>query len=110
MMERRAAPRRRLRDRLASGAGAAAPALAGHGDLQNLLALVVDDFRETALALGSIESFLGRALAVLDKQAPTREEIALLAGDERLLDRIDALAENLAALRRRMVQIAATLT
>jgi hypothetical protein len=70
---------------------------------------VDDDFRETALALGSIEEFLRRALSVLDDDAPTRDQIALLAGDEALRDRIDDLSDNLTALRRRMVQIAETL-
>jgi len=107
--ERRATPRRRLRDRIASHGGNANRALARRHDLANLLMLVDDDLRETALALGGIEQFLGCALTLIEKPDLTREELATLAGDDGVRERIDLLADNLASLRRRMGQIAASL-
>jgi hypothetical protein len=107
--ERRSTPRRRLRDQLASRPGTLSGALAGRPDLQNHLLLVDDDLRETALALGGIERFLAHALSLIEKPDLTREELAVLAGDDGVLDQIDTLSENLANLRRRMVQIASSL-
>src|SRR5262245_18648248 len=98
MMDRRSSPRRRLRDRIASRPAGATTLISNGPRTANLLLLVDDDLRETALALASIESFLERALEVIDRPDLTREELSLLAGDEGVLDRIDTLSENLASL------------
>src|SRR5438046_131398 len=90
--ERRASPRRRLRDRIASHGGNANRALARRHDLANLLMLVDDDLRETALALGGIEQYLGNALALIEKADLTREELSLLAGDDGVRERLDTLS------------------
>ncbi|HJZ86627.1 MAG TPA: hypothetical protein VKN99_15725 [Polyangia bacterium] len=99
---------RRLRDRLVAREGTANPTLLRY-ELQNLLLFVDDDLRETALALGGIESFLTHALAVLEKEDVVPDELAALACDANVLDRLDYLGETLSNLRRRMGLIAQTL-
>jgi hypothetical protein len=108
--ERRASPRRRIRDRIATGAAARVPAAGS--DIANLLVLLEDDLRETALALGAIELYLVRATELLERPDFGRaDQLALgaLAGDGKVLERIDALTDNLGGLRRRMTQVAAAL-
>lgn len=105
--ERRAAPRRRARDRIASGASPRA--LDGRDGLADQAALLEDDLRETALALGAIEAWVVRATELLDGAGLGRSELAALAGDRAVVERIDALADNLQSLRRRLGLIAAAL-
>jgi hypothetical protein len=100
------APARRLRDRLVAREGTANPVLAARYELQNLLLLLDDDLRETALALGSIEGFLAAALELIERADVTAEELARLAGDADILERLDTLGDALASLRRRMVTAA----
>jgi hypothetical protein len=104
-----AAPRRRLRDRLVEREGTRNPKLEGRYELSNLLLFVDDDLRETALALQGIETFLAYALKLLENEKVTAQELALLARDEEILERIDTLEETLSSLRRRMATIATTL-
>ena len=99
---------RRLRDRLVDRDVTANPRLHRY-DLQNLMLFVDDDLRETALALGGIETFLSRALALLENAELTPDELAELAHDAQVLDRLDYLGETLSSLRRRMGLIAHTL-
>jgi hypothetical protein len=109
-IERRIPPRgRRLRDRLASREGTSNPTLAARYELQNLLLLVDDDLRETALALGAIEQFLGSALSLLEHKDVTAEEIGRLAGDGEVVERIDTLTDALDQLRRRLGAVASAL-
>jgi hypothetical protein len=97
--------RRRVRDRLIDRAGTENPRLKRY-ELSNLMLLVDDDLRETALALGGIESFLARALALLEKADVGADELAALADDGLLSDRLDYLGETLGSLRLRVSQIA----
>jgi len=99
---------RRARDRLVEREGTSNPRLRRY-ELQNQLLFLDDDLRETALALGGIESFLAHALALLEKTDVAPAELAALADDGEVLDRLDYLGETLASLRRRMGLIAHTL-
>src|SRR5437016_4858701 len=98
-------PRRRLRDRLLEREGTDNPALDRHR-LQNQLLLVDDDLRETALAIGAVEEFLRRALALLEDEGVTADDLARLAGEGETLDRLDGLAESVTRLRRGLIAIA----
>ncbi|MSP61599.1 MAG: hypothetical protein EXR72_14925 [Myxococcales bacterium] len=106
MTERRSAPRRRLRDRIASGTTPGA--LAGKGELRNLLLLIEDDLRESALALAAVEAYLGRARALVERPAVAATELSQLAGEEGVVERLEALRENVDSLRRRMGQAGTT--
>ena len=105
--DRRATPRRRARDRIATGT--VSGALLGRDDLADQLLLLEDDLRETALALGGIESYVLRATELLQSPGLGRDELATLAGEGQVIERIDALSDNLVALRRRLTQLAAAL-
>ncbi len=94
---------------MASGIGGSETPLGKKHELANLLLLIDDDLRQTAGALSGIDQFLEKALALIGKPDLSRSELSLLAGDDEVHDRIDALSENLASLRRRMGQIAASL-
>lgn len=107
--DRRRTPRRRLRDRIASLDATDNPALRSQYDLRNLMLLVDDDLRQTALALGAVESYLARTAALLENPEVTGGELAEAADDEEVLDRIEDLSENLDNLRHRMGSIAASL-
>jgi hypothetical protein len=98
--------RRRLRDRLVEREGTANPVLAERYELQNLLLLVDDDLRQTALAVGAVEAFLGRAADLLEREEVRAADLARLAGDDEVLDRLDDLAENVDGLRRKLLALA----
>ena len=107
--DRRRTPRRRLRDRIASLERTDNPALHGQYELQNLMLLVDDDLRQTALSLGSVEQYLAQSIALLERESIAASELAAHADGEDVLDRVDLLLENLMNLRRRMSEIAARL-
>jgi hypothetical protein len=107
-IERRTSPRRRLRDRIASFDRSSNPTLRRR-ELANLVLLVEDDLRETALALGHIERFLGAATLLLERPDLSGAELNALAEDGEVLERLDLLSDSLAQLRRRMALIAASL-
>ncbi len=107
--DRRSNPRRRTRDRIASLDTTANPTLSGKHELKNLMLLVDDDLRQTALSLGAVEAFLAQAAALLEKADLSAAELRAHADDEDALDRLDALSENVDHLRRRMRLIAASL-
>ena len=107
--DRRRSPRRRLRDRIASLEHTENPALRGKFELQNLMLLVDDDLRQTALSLGSVEQYLAQSIALLESESLAPAELAAHADGEDVLDRVDLLLENLMNLRRRMGDIAARL-
>lgn len=104
--DRRRAPRRRLRDRIASLERTQNEALRAQPALQNHLLLVDDELRQTALALGRLEAFLTRSMTLLESAGLTAEELAAHAADEAVLDDVEELAEDLARLRQRMGSIA----
>ena len=97
-----APPRRRLRDRLIDREGTDNECLVSKQGLQNHLLLFDDDVRETALALGNIEGFLARALAVLEREDLTRHELEALARDMDVEAQVAALDETLASLKLRL--------
>jgi hypothetical protein len=103
------APKRRLRDRLVEREGTNNPSLAERYELTNLLLLIDDDLRETALALAGIEHFLADALRLLDREGVRPTELVRLAQDGDVLDRMDTLAETLTALRRRLQTVGQTI-
>ena len=98
--------RRRLRDRLIDRDGTDNELLAEQHTLQNHLLLFDDDLRETALALGSIEGYLARALATLERKSLTRTELESLAADLDVESQVAALDETLASLKHRLRVIA----
>jgi hypothetical protein len=108
LRDRRLAPRRRLRDRIASLDRTDNPALQRQ-ELANLVLLVEDDLRETALALGQVEQFLAGAMTLLEAPELDAAGIAAVAADSKVSWRLDALADNITNLRHRMGTIAAEL-
>lgn len=109
MMQGQSYPRRRLRDRLVEREGTANPVLTERYALQNQLLLIDDDLRETALAMGALETFLSDALNLLEDERVTAADLAHLASDGETLDRLDTLAETLTTLRRRLLAIASNI-
>lgn len=101
-----AAPRRRLRDRLVEREGTANPQLSDRHELSNQILLIDDDLRETALALGGIERFLTDALGLLESEEVSARQLASLATDGDILDRLDTLSETLQSLRRSLAAVA----
>ncbi len=99
-------PRRRLRDRIIDRQGTDNETLASQHPLQNHLLLCDDDLRETALALGSIEQYLSRALATLERRDLSPEELERLARDLDVESQVAALDETLTSLKHRLHVIA----
>jgi len=106
--ERRSSPRRRTRDRIADRE-TTNPALSQHFELKNLLLFLDDDVRESAKALGRVEGYLGRALALLDKGAVTAGALEALASEQEIFDDLHTLVDTLGSLRSRMGKVASTL-
>ena len=98
--------RRRLRDRIIDRDGTENTRLAHQHPLENHLLLFDDDLRETALAIGSIEGFLARALSTLERRNLTRSELESLAADLDVESQVAALDETLASLKHRLRVIA----
>ena len=65
--------------------------------------------RETALAMGRIESFLVATLGMLETDDLRRDMVQELASDTSVLEHVDMLNETLESLRRRMAKLAASL-
>jgi|SRR5690242_17501195 len=106
--ERRASPRRRMRDQLPQRE-TTNPALAGRSELKNLLLFLDDDVRESGKALVRVEKYLGRALALLDAAEVSPDEIKELAREQDIFDDLHALVDTLASLRARMGKVASSL-
>jgi hypothetical protein len=102
---RRARARDRLMDR-ASQPYAPNPALARVEHIENLLLFIDDDLRESALSMERIERYLVSTLDLLEGDQLERSEVEALAGNEDVLDQIDALNESLESLRRRVARLA----
>ena len=107
--DRRSTPRRRARDRIASLDRTNNPTLKRSASTANLVLLVEDDLRETALALGAIEKYLASAMLQLENPAVTSADLSSLAGDSEVGGRVDALGDSLSELRRRLGQLAKAL-
>jgi hypothetical protein len=100
--DRRTHPRgRRLRDRLLDRA-TQNPALTERFELQNLVLLLDDDLRETALALVRVEAFLQRSLELIDQGDLSAESLRAVAEDDEVRAQLDALAEAVANVQKRM--------
>ncbi len=67
---------------------------------------VDDDLRETALAIGRIESYLVRTLQTLERRDVRRVDVLAIAGDTSVLDHLDALNETVESLRCRLGRLA----
>jgi hypothetical protein len=100
---------RRFRDRLLERTGTDNPALAERHLLANQLLLIDDDLRQTALALGAVEQFLGAALELLESPEVSAGDLATLASDGDALDKLDELSETVESLRRRLLAVASNL-
>lgn len=71
--------------------------------------IVEDDLRQTALALGAVEQYVGKAHGLLEQPDVTPQALAEMARDPDVVTRLDDLTENLANLRRTMNRIAAAM-
>jgi hypothetical protein len=95
---------RRARDRLLEGS-TQSPALRERRELDNLVLFLGDDLRESALAMGGIESFMLRAQQALESPDLTPEELRRLLEEGDVAERMDLLWDALSSLRRSMAQI-----
>lgn len=84
-------------------------ALTGIRDVDNLLLFIDDDLRETAMAMGRIETYLVQTLGLLERAEIDREHVQALASNTDVLDYIDHLNETVESLRRRMAKLALSL-
>jgi hypothetical protein len=100
------APQRRVRDRIGRRERIRNRCLVIKHELRNLLLFIDDDLRETATALGGIESFIVQAQELIEKEGVTPAELRGLAADLGVDGQLDYLGESLASLRRRMCQVA----
>jgi hypothetical protein len=96
---------RRARDRILAGHTLPSPVIGKRRELANLVLFLTDDLRESALAVGAIESFLVRAQRALEKPELTAAELHSLAADRDVEERFELLADALSSLRRSMKQI-----
>lgn len=106
--ERRATPRRRLRDRLPDRE-TTNPALSNRFELRDLLLFLDDDVRESSKAIGRVERYLGRALALLDAGDVSPDELDALADEQAIFDDLHTLVDTLGSLRARMAKVASAL-
>ncbi len=106
--ERRSTPRRRLRDRLPDRE-TTNPALSQRFELRNLLLFLDDDVRESGKALGRVEKYLARALALLDAGEVRVDELEALSDEQSIFDDLHTLVDTLGSLRARMGKVATTL-
>lgn len=106
---RRSGQRRRASDRLYDRATrdySRNTALERVRDVETMMLFVDDDLRETALALGRIETYLVRTLQTLERPDVRRQDVTDLAGDTTVLDHLDLLNETVESLRRRLTRLA----
>ncbi|MDY0004342.1 MAG: hypothetical protein RBU30_23780 [Polyangia bacterium] len=94
--------RRRLRDRLEDREGTDNDRLCSKHALANHLLLFDDELRETAMALGGIESYLSRALKAMESRDLSSGVLESLAADPEVESRLAELDETLASLKRRL--------
>jgi hypothetical protein len=96
---------RRARDRILAGQTSPSAIIQSRRELENLILFLADDLRESAMAVGGIESFLVRAQRALEKPELTMAELHALADDREVEERFELLADALGSLRRSMKQI-----
>ena len=106
---RRSGQRRRASDRLFDRATrdySRNAALDRVRDVETMMLFVDDDLRETALALGRIETYLVRTLQTLERPDVRRVDVSEIAADTSVLDHLDLLNETVESLRRRLNRLA----
>jgi hypothetical protein len=99
---------RRARDKILTGDAQALPPSVGgeaRARAQNLMLLLADELRESALAAAGIEAFLVRVHQLLDEDAPRIDELAALAADGSIEERMQNLDDALGSLRRRIQSV-----
>jgi hypothetical protein len=96
---------RRARDRILAGQTSPSVIIRSRRELENLILFLADDLRESAMAVGGIESFLVRAQRALEKPELTIAELHAIANDGEVDERFELLADALGSLRRSMKQI-----
>ena len=96
---------RRARDRILAGHSFAGAAIKERYELRNLLLFLDDDLRESALAVGGIESFLLRAQTLLERPDLTPAELEQLVGSEDIAERMELLWDAISSLRQSMERI-----
>ena len=79
--------------------------LAEVDELKNPLLICDDDLRQTAKALGDIESYVLSALRVLEKRDLSRADLSDLLKED-LMGKIDTLTDSLGSLRKSLGLIA----
>ncbi|MEM6989657.1 MAG: hypothetical protein AAF721_04145 [Myxococcota bacterium] len=107
---RRSGGRSRATDRLLDRATRDYPknlALDRIRDVETTMLFVDDDLRETALAIGRIETYLVHTLQTLERRDVVRADVVALARDTSVLDHLDALNETVESLRCRLGRLAA---
>ncbi len=100
---------RRASDRLKAGTQTLPSDFVQDSALNNHVLMADDDFQQTAEALESIQSFLVRALTILESETPNREELRSLALDEAIAEDAAFLGETVEDLRRRLYDISVTM-
>jgi hypothetical protein len=100
---------RRARDRILAGQTEPSVMLTERHELKNLILFLGDDLRESALAMGGIESFLLRAQQLLERPDLDPHELRRLVDDDTVVERFDLLWDALTSLRRSMSMIHDTL-
>ncbi len=108
LTERRASPRRRLRERLPDRE-TKNPALASKSELKNLLLFLDDDVRESGKAIVRVEKYLARALALIDAPTVSADELDALSDEQQIFDDLHTLVDTLGSLRKRMGKVASSL-
>jgi len=96
---------RRARDRILAGQTSPSAIISAERQLDNYVLFLADDLRESALAVGGIESFLLRAKRILEKPDVSVDELHELADDREVEERFELLADALGSLRRSMKHI-----
>jgi len=79
-------------------------------ELTNLVLFLADDLRESALAVGGIESFLVRAQKLLEDPGLSADDLRAVVDDPTLAERCELLADALDSLRKSMRRIHESLT
>ena len=108
-MKLESVPQRRLRDRLVERDGITNPSFSERHELSNLLLLVDDDLRQTARGLGAVDAFLAEAADLLERDGVEAADLAELATDGEVLDRLDELQETVSGLRKKLLILASQL-
>jgi hypothetical protein len=96
---------RRARDRILAGQTSPSASIRSRYELANLTLFLADDLRESALAVGGIESFLLRAQETVEKPDLSAAELRSLVEDHEVVTRFELLWDAISSLRRSMALI-----